>query len=51
MGAIVEAAFCRGICLLMLYCVLLPLGLILLGYLGVIFVETIWELWRWRRKK
>lgn len=46
MGTVVEAAVCRGIGGFFTLFVLLPAGLIFLGYLIYIVVMTVWELWK-----
>lgn len=51
MGGIAEAAFNGAISNIILFCVMLPLGLILLGYLGFIVIETFREVWKWKKKK
>lgn len=50
MGGIVEAAFWSIAGRLVICFVLLPAGLILLGYLIFIFGATLYELWKQRRK-
>lgn len=50
MGGVVEAAVCGLVSQVIGYFVLLPLGLILAGYLLFILTETLRELCRQRRK-